>query len=93
MTDQFVILEEKIKQTIALITQLREENQRLREGSPQGAFPFPGDAVNPNLVEKVTVLEKKVKELELENKALLESKEKIKEKVQTMLEKFDIMKL
>ena len=84
--DNFSLLEKKVKKAVALIGSLQDENQRLRDGGN-------GESFDPGSSKKVPVLEARVKTLEEENAELHKKKKIISEKVETMLKKYDILKL
>ena len=86
--DNFSLLEKKVKKAVALIESLQDENQRLRDGAATSS-----ESSDPGLSKNVPVLEARVKTLEEENAELHKKKKIISEKVETMLKKYDILKL
>ena len=83
----FSVLEQKVKKALETIQKLKEENTGLRE---KKSVP---DGISEEAQTKIAALEKKIMDLEEKNKRLLLNKEKIKEKIEDMQKKFEILNL
>lgn len=85
---ELAVLEKKIRKAISIIDELHTQNELLQKG---GA-PIDNKEYQ-QAISRVSVLEKRIELLEEENQELRKKKEIIKDKVETMLTKYDILKL